>query len=117
MGEFDYAYFGDLKDDALKEIPWWGFGIFMYVCSLCAVCNMDYTSEYYFLEKGNKERRENFNSSGEARVESTFDQRYTAFIVGQSTRDVAVGTLLPGLSTLEKWYQEGTFGTCHELER
>ena len=78
---------------------------------------MDYNYESSFLERGKKARVSNFNSSGEARVESTFDQRYTAFIVGQSTRDVAVGTLLPGLSTLEKWYQEGTFGTCHELER
>ena len=31
MGEFAYAYFGDLKDDALKKIPWEVFGLFVYV--------------------------------------------------------------------------------------
>ena len=30
---------------------------------------------------------------------------------------MAVGTLLPGLSTLEKWSRVGTFGTRHELDR
>ena len=48
---------------------------------------------------------------------STFDQRHPAFFVGQSTRDVAVGTLLPGSSTRGKWSRAGTFGTLHELDR
>ena len=48
---------------------------------------------------------------------STFDQRYPSFLVGQSTQDLAVGTLLPIFSTLEKWSRAGTFGTHHELER
>ena len=33
----------------------------------------------------------------------TFDQRYSDFLVARSTQDVSVGTLLPILSTLEKW--------------
>ena len=78
---------------------------------------MDYTSEYYFLEKGNKERRENFNSSGEARVARNFDQQYPAFLEVHSTQDVAVVTILPRFSTLEKWSRERTFGTRHEMDR
>ena len=68
MGEFVYTSFGDLKDDVLKEILWGGFGILVYAWSLCALCNMDYTSESSFLEKGKKVRGSNFKSSGEARV-------------------------------------------------
>ena len=30
---------------------------------------------------------------------------------------MAVGTLLPGLSTLDKWSREGKFETSHEMER
>ena len=48
---------------------------------------------------------------------STFDQHYHVICFGQSNQDVAVGTLLPRLSDLDKWSQAGTFGTCHELER
>ena len=59
----------------------------------------------------------NFKSSGEARVAKTVDQRYPEFFVGHSTQYVAAGTLLPGISTLDKWYRAGTFVTLHELER
>ena len=115
MGEFAYTSFGDLKDDVLKEIPWGGFGLFVDAWSRYAFCNMDYTADFYFLERGKKVRRANFKSSGEASVTSTFDQRYPDFLVRHSTRDVAVIKLLPGLSTLEKWSQAGTFGTSCEL--
>ena len=102
MGDFAYAYFGFLKDDVLKEMPQGVFGIFMDDCSLCAFFNMDYTSESYLLERGKKDRGANFNSSEESRVASNFYQQYPAFVVGQSTRDMAVGTLLPRFSTLDK---------------
>ena len=49
MGEFIYKYFGDLKDEFLKEMPWGGFRIFVDAWYLCAFCNIDYTSESYFL--------------------------------------------------------------------
>ena len=88
MGEFSYAYFGYLKDDLLKEMRWGGFGLFVDAWSLCAFSNMKYTSESSFLERGNKVIGHNFKSSGEARVASTFDQRYPAFLVGHCTRDV-----------------------------
>ena len=78
---------------------------------------MDYTSESYLLEMGKKFRGANFKSSREAYVGSTFDQRYHAFLVRHSTRDVAVGIFLLVFSTLDKWSWEGTFGTHHELER
>ena len=48
---------------------------------------------------------------------STFYKRYPAFLVGTSTWDVAVGTLLPVLSTIDKWSQAGMFGIWHELDR
>ena len=79
MGEFPHTYFGDLKDDVLKEIPRGVFGIFVDAYYLCAFCNM----------------------SEEYRVASTFDQRYPAFLVGHSTQYVAFRTLLPMLSTLD----------------
>ena len=45
-GEFSYAYFCDLKDNFLKEIPQGGVGgIFVDAWYLCAFCNMYYTSE------------------------------------------------------------------------
>ena len=116
IGEFAYTYFGNLKDDVLNEIPRGGFGIFVDAWSLCAHFNMDYTSESSFLERGKTVRGEEFMLSGEALVESTFDQQYLAFIVGHSTQDVAVGTLLPGLSTLGKFSWARTFGTRHKLE-
>ena len=97
MVEFAYAYFGDLKDDVLKEIPQGGFGIFVNAWSLCAFFNMDYTSEFSFLERGKKVRGVHFKSSGEASVASTFDHKYPTFLVGHSNRDMAVGTLLPKL--------------------
>ena len=40
IGEFAYAYFGYLKDDVLKEIPWGGLGIFVDSWSTCMLCNM-----------------------------------------------------------------------------
>ena len=64
MGEFAYTSFGDLKDDVLKEMPWGGFGIFLYACSLCAFYNMDYTSEYSFIERVKKFRGLGFKSLG-----------------------------------------------------
>ena len=116
MGEFSYASFGYLKDGVLKEMPRGGFVLFMDAWYLCALCSMYYTSESSFLERGKKVRGMNFKSSGESRVARNFYQRYPAFLVGHSTRDVVVGTLLPGLSTLDKWSQAGTFGTRHELD-
>ena len=85
MGEFDYAYFGDLKDDVLKEISEGGLGLFVDAWYLCAFFNMDYTSESSFLERGKKARGSKFNSLGESHTERTFDQQYPAFLVGQST--------------------------------
>ena len=58
-----------------------------------------------------------FKSSGEALLEITFGQRYPAFLVGHSTKNVAFGTLLPRFSTLDICYWAETFGTCYELER
>ena len=43
--------------------------------------------------------------------------KYPAFLVGHSTQDVAVGTLLTRLLCLDKCSLARTFGTCHELER
>ena len=101
MGEFAYAYFGYLKDGVLKEMPWRGVQLFVDSWSVYEFCNMYYTSESSFLEKLNKVIGVGFNSSGEARVSSTFDQQYPYFLVGHYTLDVAVGKLLPGFSTLE----------------
>ena len=56
-------------------------------------------------------------SSKETYVVSTFDKRYPPFLVLNYTRYVAVRTLLLGLSTIDKWYQEGMFDTNNELER
>ena len=78
---------------------------------------MDYNSESSFVERGNNVRGENFNSSGEAHLEITFDLWYPSFLLRHSTRDVADSTLLTGLSTIEKWSRSGTFVTLHELER
>ena len=74
MGEFSYTYFGDLKDDFLKEMPQGGFGIFVGAWYLCAFFNMDYTSESSFLERKNKSRGANFKSSGESYVARNFEQ-------------------------------------------
>ena len=117
MGEFAYTSFGDLKYDALKEIPWIFFGIFVYDWTLCEFFNMDYTFESSLLERGKKVRGVNFNSSGESRVASTFDQQYPAFLLGHSTLDVAVGTFLQGFRTLDKCSRAGTFGNCHKLDK
>ena len=73
-----------LKDDVLKEMPWGGLGVFVDAWSLCAFFKMDYTSESRFLEREKKVRGVGFKSSGEARVKSTFDQRYPAFFVVHS---------------------------------
>ena len=62
MGEFNYAYFGDLKDDVLKEITHGSFGLFVDACYLCEFCNMDYISESSFLDRGKEVRGENFKS-------------------------------------------------------
>ena len=67
MGEFSYASFGDVKDDVLKEMPRGGFGLFVDAWSLCEFCNMDYTSEYYFLKK--ERRSENQTSSHQGNTE------------------------------------------------
>ena len=72
----------------------------MNAWSLCAFYNMDYTSESSLLERGGNIRGGNLKSSREAHVASIFDQWYPDFLVGHSTEDVAVNTLLPGLSTL-----------------
>ena len=74
-GEFYHAPLGDLKDDFSKEMPWVGFCLFIGYYSLCEFCNMEYTSKSSFLEMGNKVIGVGFKSSGEARVESIFDQR------------------------------------------
>ena len=113
MGEFAYASFGDLKDGVLKEMPWGSFGLFVDDWSLYEICNMNYSSESSFLEKGNKVIEMGINSSGGACVASTFDHRYSDFLVGHSTLDVAVGKLLTVFSTLEKWSRAVTFGTRH----
>ena len=83
--EFSYSYFGDLKDDVLKETTMGGSGIFMDACSLCEFCNMGYTSKSFFLERVNKVRGVEFKLSGEVRVASTLYQRCPAFLVGHST--------------------------------
>ena len=49
MEEFAYASLGYLKDDALKEISWGGFWIFVDAWSPCEFCNVDYNSESSFL--------------------------------------------------------------------
>ena len=46
-----------------------------------------------------------------------FFQRYNAFLVGHSTRDVAVITLLRGFFDLEKRPWSWTFENLHETER
>ena len=73
MLEFAYTSFGDLNNDALKEISRGVFGLFVNNCHLCVFCNMDYTSKSYLLEKVKKVRGLGFKSSGEALVASTFD--------------------------------------------
>ena len=117
MGEFAYASFDYLKDGVLKEIPRGGFGIFINSWSLCEFFNIEYTFDSSVLERVNKVRGSNYKSSGEAHVASTLDQQYPEFLVRYSTRYVAVGTLLPRLSTLDVWSWEGAFGTRHELDR
>ena len=49
MEEFAYASLGYLKDDALKEMSWGGFWIFVDAWSPCEFCNVDYNSESSFL--------------------------------------------------------------------
>ena len=78
---------------------------------------MDYTSDSSCLERGNKFRGVGFKSPGEYRVLSTFDQWYPVFLVGHSTEEVAVGTILTRFPTLYKYSWAGTFGTRHEMER
>ena len=104
-----------MKDGVLKEMLRGGFGIFVDFWSICAFCNMDYTSDSSLLDMGNNSIGANSKSSGEACVAITFEKRYPDFLVGHSTLDVAVGTLLPGLYTLDKWSQAGEFGTRHEI--
>ena len=115
MGDFAYESSGNLKYDVLKEIPRGGFGIFVDACSKYPFCNMDYISKSSFPESGNKVRGVVSKSWVEAHMASTFDQQYLEFIMGHSTRDMAVGTLLPKFSTLDKGYRSGMFGTCHQL--
>ena len=85
MEEFAYAYFGDLKDDVLKEMTQGGLGIFMDAWYLCAFFNVNYTSESSFLERRGNVKGANFKSSGEARMASNFDRRYPDFPVGNFT--------------------------------
>ena len=94
-----------------------GVGLFMNAWSLCVFYNMDYTSESSLIKRGMRFRGENFKLSGEVRVAITFYQHQHAFLVGHSSQDVAVSTLLPGLSTLDQCYRAKTFRTRHELER
>ena len=100
-----------LKDEVLKEIPRGGFGIFVDAWYMCDFCNMDQTSKSYFIEIGNKVRGVSYNTSGEAQVANTYNQCYPVFLVGHSSHDIAVGTLLPRLSTLDEWSRAGNFGT------
>ena len=62
--------------------------------------------------KGGKGQRGNIQVIRGIPRGNHFDQQYPAFLMGQLTQDMDVGTLLPGLSTLYKWSQSGTFGTC-----
>ena len=78
---------------------------------------MEYTSKSSFLERGNKVSGVGFKSSGESRVASIFDQRYPELLLGKSSRDVAVHTILPAFYTVEEWSCTGMFGTLHEWER
>ena len=66
MGEFAYASFRYLKDNVLKEMPRGGFGLFVNAWSLCEFCNMEYTYESSFLERGNKVRGVGIKSSWES---------------------------------------------------
>ena len=101
MGDFDYESSGNLKYDVLKEIPRGGFGIFVDACSKYPFCNMDYISKFSSPESGNKVRGVVSKSWVEAHMASTFDQRYPHFIVGHSTLDMDVRSLLPRFSTLD----------------
>ena len=56
-------------------------------------------------------------TSGEFCTTSTIYQIYPAFIVGYTSHNVAVGKLLPNLSTLGKQSRDGNFGMHHELDR
>ena len=78
---------------------------------------MEYNPKYSLLEMVKKVIWVVFESSGESRVARTFFHWYSAFIVGHSTQNMTVGTLLTRLSTLEKWSWAGKFGNRHELER
>ena len=75
------------------------------------------TPKSYFLDRVKTDRGAGFKKLGEARVARTFDQRYPYLLVGHYSRNVAVGTLLPGLSPLYMWSYAGAFGTNYELER
>ena len=44
MGDFAYAYFVDLKDGFLNEMPQGSFGLFVDAWSICVFFNMGYTS-------------------------------------------------------------------------
>ena len=85
MGDFAYTYFGYLKGDVLKEMPWGGFGIFVDAWYLCAFFNMEYTSESSSLERGKKIRGAKLKSSGEDHVGNNFDQHCPAFLVVHPT--------------------------------
>ena len=63
---------------------------------------MDYTSEYLSPERGKKVVGVVFKSLGEYRMTNTFEKGYPEFIMGHSTQDMSVVTLLPVLSTLDK---------------
>ena len=81
------------------------------------IFNVEYTSESSFLERAKKVIGVGFKFSGKSGMASMFDQGYPAFLVVLSTQNVAAGTLLPVLSTLDQWSWAGKFGTWHELKR
>ena len=64
---------------------------------------MDYTFDSSFLGIVKKTRGVDFKTLAEARLARTLGQQYSAFLVGHNSCDVAVGGLIPGMSTLDKW--------------
>ena len=92
--------------------------IFVGDWSLRALFNMDYTYESSFLNRRKNAGGLGYRTPREARVENTFEQRYPAFLVGHTRCNISVGILLPGLSTLDKWYALGLFYhimNCREI--
>ena len=78
---------------------------------------MDFIFLSSFPKKKKNLREASFKLSGEAYVAITFDQRYPAFLVGHSTRDMDIRTLLTVFSIIYKRSRAETFWTCHDLNR